>query len=346
MSDFDPIPDPIKVSDALSRSWVYRLLPASAWPYAQLARWERPIGWWLLMWPGWWSIMLANAHLFSRINAGSAELGLNFRIGIFALFSDIVPLLLLFLVGAIVMRGAGCTYNDLADQDIDDKVARTRLRPLPSGRITRAKAIIFLGLQSAVGLAILLQFNGFSIWLGIASLVTVIIYPFMKRITWWPQLFLGFAFSWSALLGWAVVIGSLSAAPILLYIGAIFWVIGYDTIYAHQDKEDDALAGVKSTARLFGDRTRLAISALYAAAILLIAVAISQAMPVDQPGMLMIALPAYVGLAAGGIHMFWQMKNLDIDNPDQCMKLFKSNSHFGWLLFAGFAVSVIFSALR
>ncbi|MCP4071999.1 MAG: 4-hydroxybenzoate octaprenyltransferase [Hyphomicrobiales bacterium] len=333
-----------KVADAIKKSWVYRLVPQNLWPFAQLARWERPIGWWLLMWPGWWSIMLANMHIAAISNTPSQE-ALP-PVSILALISGIVYFLFLFMAGAIVMRGAGCTYNDLADRDIDDQVARTRSRPLPSGRVTGKQAIAFLFLQLLVGLIILLQFNAFSIWLGIASLVTVIIYPFMKRVTWWPQLFLGFAFSWGALLGWAVIVDSLAPAPVLLYLAGILWVIGYDTIYAHQDKEDDALVGVKSTARLFGKRTRTAISLLYSTAIILMAIAVSLALPSDQPSYGLILLPAYAGLCAGGVHMLWQLATLDIDNPDQCLKLFQSNSHFGWILFAGFTGSMVLSFVQ
>ena len=161
--------------------------------------------------------------------------------------------LLLFLIGAIAMRGAGCTYNDIVDEDIDAQVERTRSRPLPSGQVDRRQAWIFLGLQALAGLAVLLQFNSFAILLGIASLAVVAIYPFMKRFTNWPQLVLGLAFSWGALMGWAVEFAELGGPAILLYLGSVLWVIGYDTIYAHQDKEDDAIVGVRSTARLFGD---------------------------------------------------------------------------------------------
>ena len=284
------------------------------------------------MWPGWWSIMLAKLQT-TPINAPNPA----------QVLVETAVLLLLFMIGAIVMRGAGCTYNDLADRDIDDKVARTRSRPLPSGRVTTRQAVVFMALQSLVGLIILLQFNSFSIWLGVASLITVIVYPFMKRVTWWPQLFLGFAFSWGALLGWSVVTGSLSLPPILLYLAAIAWVIGYDTLYAHQDKEDDALVGVKSTARLFGDNTRIAIFILYAIAITLMAAALFAALSaqLSVDAEMAYALPAFLGLAVGAIHMLWQLKVMDINEPDQCLRLFKSNSHFGWIIFAGLTGSLL-----
>ncbi|MCP4182245.1 MAG: 4-hydroxybenzoate octaprenyltransferase [Hyphomicrobiales bacterium] len=324
-----------KVADAVEQSWVYRLVPSRLWPFAQLARWERPIGWWLLMWPGWWSIMLAMLAKLQTSPTNDQDLG--------SVLTETALLLLLFMVGAIVMRGAGCTYNDLADRDIDDRVARTRSRPLPSGRVTTLQAVIFMLLQSLIGLFILLQFNSFSIWLGVASLITVVVYPFMKRITWWPQLFLGFAFSWGALLGWSVVAGGLGLPPLLLYLASIAWVIGYDTIYAHQDKEDDALVGVKSTARLFGDKTKPVIFILYSIAITLMAVAFFMALFAQSGAYSEMAYtaPAFLGLFIGAIHMLWQLKMMDIDNPDQCLKLFKSNGHFGWILFAGLTGSLL-----
>lgn len=329
--------EPVKVADALKQSWVYRLLPQSLWPYAQLARWERPIGWQLLLWPCWWSLALAcSLRLSINNNDPDPLLGTGVFVVVFGLN------LLLIMIGAIVMRGAGCTYNDLADQNIDEKISRTRSRPLPSGRVTRLQAYLFLLAQLLVGFVILMQFNTYSIWLGVASLITVAIYPFMKRITWWPQLFLGFAFSWGALMGWAIIFGALALPPILLYLGSIFWVIGYDTIYAHQDKEDDALIGVKSTARLFGENSKMVISLLYLAALTLFSAAISTAFPVFS----VYSIPAWIGLGIGAAHMFWQIRMLDIDNPDQCLKLFRSNNQFGWIVFSGLLGSVILNAAQ
>ena len=337
-----------KVADAIEQSWVYRLLPQNIWPYAQLARWERPIGWWLLMWPGWWSIMLANIaqHPSAIPDANGANtLVQKLTAGALSFSTEILPTLLLFALGAIVMRGAGCTYNDIADQDIDDQVARTRSRPLPSGRVNKKQAWFFLILQLLVGLVILLQFNTYSFFVGFLSLITIIIYPFMKRVTWWPQLFLGLAFSWGALLGWSVELGALSLAPFLLYLGSISWVIGYDTIYAHQDKEDDALAGVKSTARLFGTNTKLAISILYLCALLLLAAAITMA--ICTGGALCYgSLPAFVALFIAALHMMWQIMTLDINDSEQCLKLFQSNSYFGWILFSGFCASYLLSFVQ
>ena len=302
-----------RVSDAPSGHWVYRVLPRGLWPYAQLARWDRPIGWQLLLWPCWWSTALA---ALAHAKPGVAIL-------------DVLPSpyhLVLFLIGAMAMRGAGCTYNDLVDEDFDAQVERTRSRPLPSGQVSRRQAWIFLIIQALVGLAVLLQFNGFTILLGIASLGIVALYPFAKRFTDWPQFFLGLAFSWGALMGWAAYFGSLTLAPFLLYSGSILWVIGYDTIYAHQDKEDDALVGVRSTARLFGARTKQALVFLYGSALLFFMVAFALAA---------VPMPALAGLVAAGAHMARQIRVLDIDDPDQCLRLFKSNNVVGWLIFLG-----------
>jgi 4-hydroxybenzoate polyprenyltransferase len=302
-----------RVADAPSGHWVYRALPRTLWPYAQLARWDRPIGWQLLMWPCWWSAALA-ASAYAR-PADS--------------FSSLIPQpwhLVLFFVGAVAMRGAGCTYNDIVDARIDEKVERTRSRPLPSGQIAKRQAWVFLALQALAGLLVLIQFNSFAILLGIASLAVVAVYPFMKRFTNWPQLVLGLAFSWGALMGWAVEFGDVDRPSILLYLGTIFWVVGYDTIYAHQDKEDDALVGVKSTARLFGDSTKSWLIGLYGGALILMASAFSAAG---------VPIVAMAGLLAAGAHMARQIFVLDIDDPDQCLKLFKSNNVVGWMIFLG-----------
>ena len=236
------------VADAQSGNWVDRFAPDWLKPYARLARWDRPIGFWLLFWPCAFALGLAAV----------AVPGAGFDIRALALF----------FIGAVAMRGAGCTFNDIVDPDIDTQVERTRSRPIPSGQVTEKQAWMFLVAQSLVGALVLVQFNWLTIALGVASLALVAIYPFMKRITWWPQLFLGLACSWGALIGWTSQTGSLGIAPILLYLGCIVWTIGYDTFYAMQDIEDDALIGVKSTARLFGDKARPIIGVLYAAALL------------------------------------------------------------------------------
>jgi 4-hydroxybenzoate polyprenyltransferase len=308
-----------RVSDAPSGNWVYRVLPRVLWPYAQLARWDRPIGWQLLMWPCFWSAALAaNAAR----DAGHA------------VFAQFVWHLLLFFVGAVAMRGAGCTYNDLIDQEIDMQVARTRSRPLPSGRVSRSQAKVFLALQALAGLAVLICFNWFSIGLGILSLAIVAVYPFAKRFTDWPQFFLGLAFSWGALMGWAAVFGSLSFAPIALYCAAICWTIGYDTIYAHQDKEDDAIVGVRSTARLFGDSTKLWLALFFTATVFLAAIAFAAAG---------VGLMGWLGLLAAAAMFGYQLLVLDIRDAGQCLELFKFNNIVGAVIFIGVALSIPFA---
>lgn len=313
-----------RVADAPSRHWVYRLLPRWLWPYAQLARWDRPIGWQLLLWPCWWSAALA-ASAYPR--PGDELLSL--------LPSPLT--LLLFFVGAVAMRGAGCAYNDIVDEPIDAVVERTRSRPLPSGQISRRQAWVFVVLQALAGLAVLLQFNSFAVLVGLCSLVVVAAYPFMKRITDWPQLVLGLAFSWGALMGWAAEYGDIDGPAVMLYLGSILWVIGYDTIYAHQDKEDDALVGVRSTARLFGENTKAWLAGLYGGALACFAIAFASA---EAP------LPALAGLVAAGAHMARQIWALDIDNPEQCLTLFRSNNVVGWLIFLGLIGGGVWIALK
>ena len=232
----------------------------------------------------------------------------------------------LFFIGAFAMRGAGCTWNDITDRDLDAKVERTRSRPIPSGQVSVKQALAFLVLQALVGLAVLLQFNAFTIACGIVSLATVAIYPFLKRVTHWPQIGLGLAFSWGALMGWPAVFGRLDAPALILYAGSIAWVIAYDTIYAHQDREDDALIGIKSTAILFGEKTKSMLAVFFAAAVALIGLA----------GFLANAgLWFALGLAAFAAHLTWQVRSLDISDPALCLKLFKSNRDAGLILFAG-----------
>lgn len=308
-----------RVADAPSDNWVHRILPRQVWPYAQLARWDRPIGWQLLLLPCLWSSALA-------ANALAREERLS--VGLF-LFQ-----MVLFFIGAVAMRGAGCTYNDLVDHEIDDKVARTRSRPLPSGRVSRKQATYFMAAQAAVGFAVLLCFNNFAFFLGLASLAVVAIYPFAKRFTDWPQFFLGLAFSWGALMGWAGLFGTLAWAPILLYVASVMWTIGYDTIYAHQDKEDDALVGVRSTARLFGAMTRQWLVGLFGGACILMLAAFI---------MVGVGLPAYLCLFAAVVMFAYQILTLDIDDPEQCLALFKYNGRVGAILFAGLLASVPFA---
>jgi 4-hydroxybenzoate polyprenyltransferase len=294
-----------RVADATG-NWVDTLAPAWTRPYLRLARLDRPIGSWLLLMPCWWSSALAAVAAGARL-------------------PNLLHLLL-FFIGAFAMRGAGCTWNDIVDRELDALVERTRSRPLPSGQVTLLQAAAFLGLQALVGLLVLLQFNWFTVATGVASLGIVVIYPFMKRITYWPQIVLGLAFSWGALMGWPAVFGRLDAPAFVLYAGAIAWVIGYDTIYAHQDREDDALIGVKSTAILFGSNTRPMLAGFFALAVILLGTA----------GYLAGAGIAFaVGLVAFAAHLTWQVARLDIADPGLCLVLFKSNRDAGLILFAG-----------
>jgi 4-hydroxybenzoate polyprenyltransferase len=301
-----------RVADSTG-NWVDSFAPAWARPYLRLARLDRPIGSWLLLLPCWWSVGLA---------AVGAREGVN------------LWHLVLFFVGAFAMRGAGCTWNDIVDRDLDSQVERTRSRPIPSGQVTVASAAAFLLLQALVGLAVLLQFNRFTIYVGFASLSVVAIYPFMKRITYWPQIVLGLAFSWGALMGWPATFARLDLPALLLYAGAISWVIGYDTIYAHQDREDDALIGIKSTALLFRERTKPMLALFYALAVALIALAGWSAGA---------GLVFALGLLAFAAHLAWQIARLDVDDPIDCLVVFKSNRDAGLILFAGL---VLDAALR
>jgi 4-hydroxybenzoate polyprenyltransferase len=301
-----------RVADSTG-NWVDSVAPAWARPYLRLARLDRPIGSWLLLMPCWWSVGLAAVHARSQVNVWH---------------------LLLFFIGAFAMRGAGCTWNDIVDRDLDSQVERTRSRPIPSGQVTVASAAAFLMLQALVGLAVLLQFNRFTIYVGFASLAVVAIYPFMKRITYWPQIVLGLAFSWGALMGWPATFARLDLPALLLYAGAISWVIGYDTIYAHQDREDDALIGIKSTALLFRERTKPMLELFYALAVALIALAGWSA-----GARILFAL----GLLAFATHLAWQIARLDVDDPINCLVVFKSNRDAGLILFAGL---VLDAALR
>jgi 4-hydroxybenzoate polyprenyltransferase len=288
-----------RVADATG-NWVDHSAPQWARPYLRLTRLDRPIGWWLLLLPCWWSAALA-------ADASGAWGPDPWHI-------------VLLLIGAIVMRGAGCTWNDLVDRDIDGRVERTRSRPIPSGQVSVKAAVVFLVLQALVGLLVLVQFHRFAIGVGVASLGVVAIYPFMKRFTYWPQIFLGLAFSWGALMGWAAAFGRLDAPAIVLYAGSISWVIGYDTIYAHQDREDDALVGVKSTARLFGEHTAPFLAACYAGAVLLLALA----------GWLAgLASWFYPALALPAVLLSRQVVTLDINDPALCLRLFRANREAG-----------------
>jgi 4-hydroxybenzoate polyprenyltransferase len=317
-----------RVADATG-NWVDRFAPAWSRPYLRLARLDRPIGSWLLLLPCWWSLGLAT---IAAKSTGSSSTTISRFLSNFVLPNPMY--LLLFFLGAFAMRGAGCTWNDIVDRDIDAQVARTRSRPIPSGQVSVTAAVVFLLLQAAVGLVVLLQFNTFAIATGVASLVIVAVYPFMKRITYWPQIVLGLAFSWGALMGWAAAFGRLDPPAVLLYAGSIAWVIGYDTIYAHQDREDDALVGLKSTALLFGPRTKLALALFYSAAVVLIGLAGWSA----GAGFVFA-----LGLCLFAAHLAWQVWRLDINNPELCLGLFRSNRDAGLILFGGL---VLDAALR
>jgi 4-hydroxybenzoate polyprenyltransferase len=320
MHDLDaPLKD-ARPADADRRNWVDRFAPVAARPYLRLARADRPIGVWLLLIPCWQGLTIA---LIS---------GSPWR-------AAIAPVVL-FAIGAFVMRGAGCAYNDIVDRDFDARVARTALRPIPARQISVRNAIIFALLLSAIGLIVLLQFNPYTIILGFSSLILVAAYPFMKRITWWPQAWLGLTFNWGALVGYSALAGGIEAQAIALYCAGIAWTLGYDTIYACQDKEDDALIGVRSSALRLKEATRPAVAAFYAIATALLAAAITLS-----------GAPAWtlIGLVPVAAHFAWQTARLDANDPERCLLLFKSNRDAGLLalaamLFAFFATAAQISA--
>ncbi len=317
MSGTSPSPSD-RVADAVSGNWVDHAAPAPWRPYLRLSRADRPIGTWLLLLPCWWGALLAAA---SQDAFGWTEAWVIAGCGI----------------GAILMRGAGCTWNDVTDRNFDGAVARTRSRPIPSGAVSVRQALAWLVAQSLLAFCILLTFHPTAIWLGIGSLAVVCIYPFAKRFTWWPQIFLGLAFNWGALLAWAAVTGSLSAAPVALYLAGIAWTLFYDTIYAHQDKEDDALIGVKSTARLFGTATGAWLRAFLAASVLLLALAVVLALRGDTPALIL----GLVGAVGFGAHLTRQLAQLDIDNGDTCLRLFRSNRDAGLIPVACLALATV-----
>ncbi len=265
----------------------------------ELARWDRPIGAWLLFWPCAWGVAIAP--------------------GPFAWW-----LMPLFLLGAFAMRGAGCTVNDIVDRDLDGHVARTATRPLPSGRVSVAEAVGFVLVQCAVGLLVLLSLNPTAQLVGWLSVPLVLIYPFMKRLTWWPQAFLGITFNWGALVGYTAAAGALEAPALLLYAAGVAWTLGYDTIYAHQDKEDDALVGIKSTARLFGDRSRPWIGGFYAAMAVLLAVVLWQI----ESGPV-----AYLGVAVIAALLLLSVRRLEIDDAQACLAQFRRHRDVGLVVF-------------
>ena len=293
-------------ADAAPNNWVDRYAPLAWRPFLRLARADRPIGTWLLLFPCWWSLGLA------QLSLGDARPNLWY--------------LVLFFIGATVMRGAGCAYNDYVDRDFDAQVARTRLRPIPSGQVSPNEALLFVGAVSLAGLLVLIQFNDLTIVTGVASLALVALYPFMKRFTYWPQFVLGLTFNWGALVGWTAATGAFSWPPILLYAGSVAWTIAYDTIYAHQDKEDDLMLGLKSTAIRFGDNTKSWLMGLFGLAIVLWTAAALMS------GAGVALLTALSVIAA---HFVWQVRTLDITDGDNCLERFRSNRTVGFIFFAG-----------
>jgi 4-hydroxybenzoate polyprenyltransferase len=290
------------MTDIRAGDWVDRYAPPALRPYLRLARLDRPIGTWLLLFPGWWAIAMAAPG-----------------------WPD-ARLLALFALGAVAMRGAGCTLNDIIDRDIDGRVARTRTRPLPSGAVSLRQAMVFLVLQLLIGAGVLLCLDRLAVLLGLLVLLLIGTYPLMKRVTYWPQFFLGLNFNWGALMGWAAATGRLDASAFLLYAGGIAWTLGYDTIYAHQDKEDDALIGVKSSALALGARTRPFLLVFYAAAVALWAAAGVAAG---------LGWAFWAALGAGAAQLLWQGSQVDIDDPSDCLAKFRANRWVGWLMLLG-----------
>jgi len=309
------------IADRVPDNWVDTKAPEDLRPYLRLSRADRPIGTWLLLLPCWWGALLgALATPDSR--------GLT-----------TVWIMIACAIGAFLMRGAGCTWNDISDRDIDPLVERTRNRPLASGQVTVREALIWMGVQMVASLLLLLTFNGAAVTLGLLALLPVAVYPFAKRFTWWPQVFLGLAFNWGALLAWTAQTGSLGVPAVILYIAGICWTLFYDTIYAHQDREDDALIGVKSTARLFGDNSEYWLRGFLVATVLLMSLAIIYALaPLANPLVLSLSL---AGSWAFGAHLNWQLGRLNINDSAICLKLFHSNRDAGLIVVLIFAAALM-----
>ncbi|MEZ5715322.1 MAG: 4-hydroxybenzoate octaprenyltransferase [Paracoccaceae bacterium] len=310
-----------QVADAVKGNWVDTLAPGWTRPYLRLSRADRPIGTWLLLIPCWWGLVLA------MLQDGQYRW---FDAWIFAGCA----------MGAWLMRGAGCTWNDITDRKIDAQVERTRSRPIPSGQVSTRQAVVWMALQALIAFAILLTFNRNAILLGILSLLPVAVYPFAKRFTWWPQVFLGIAFNWGALLAWTAHSGTLAPPAVILYLAGIAWTLFYDTIYALQDIEDDALIGVKSTARLFGDGTPRWLRRFFVATLSLLGFAVIATLVGfnDNPIVLLLSL---MGVVAMGWHMVWQMRILKLDDPERQLMLFRSNRDAGLIPLLFFAAALI-----
>ena len=308
--------DARNASDIVREAWMLRVLPATARPYARLARLDRPIGTWLLLLPCWQGMALALA-------ADAAEFEWRH-----------LWCAVLFAIGALAMRGAGCIQNDIADRNVDGRVTRTSDRPIPSGEVSLRQALTFMASLMLIGGLVLLQFNWATIIVGLASIPVAAVYPYMKRITWWPQLFLGFAFNWGALVGWTALAGELQLPAVLLYLSGVFWTLGYDTIYAHQDKEDDSIVGVKSTARLFQDNSRRWIISFYA---------------VQVGWLILMGLFSglhwvfIIGIGAVAWLLMRQAGYTDLNDPKACLAAFRSNRDIGFLVIASLILAVLAS---
>lgn len=302
------------VADAPPGNWVDRWAPVSWRPYLRLGRFDRPIGIWLLLFPCWWSQTLAEVARGQPFPS--------------------VSLLLLFAIGAMVMRASGCAYNDYVDRDIDAQVARTRGRPIPSGQVSPTAALVYVVVMAFIGLAVLLHFNVTTVVIAIASLLVVATYPFAKRFTSYPQLVLGLAFNWGALVGWTAVKGEIGWPAILLYVGCVLWTVGYDTIYAHQDKDDDALLGLGSTALTFAESTVSYVGALYAAAVVLWMLAGLMAGT---------HLIYFLAVTLVFLQMAWQVATLDTKDPANCLRRFRSNRDVGAAVFLGLVADMALS---
>jgi len=319
MTNSQPSPDG-HVADAVTGNWVDTLAPEWSRPYLRLSRADRPIGTWLLLIPCWWGLSLAMIHDQSaRWEDAWIALGCA--------------------IGAWLMRGAGCTWNDISDRDFDGQVERTRSRPIPAGQVSVRGAVIWMCLQALIAFGILLTFNTAAIALGVLALLPVAVYPFAKRFTWWPQVFLGLAFNWGALLAWTAHTGQLEAPAVVLYLAGIAWTLFYDTIYAHQDTEDDALIGIKSTARLFGENTAPWLRRFLMATVGLMGIAVIFA-AIDDASILALVL-ALGGPWAMGWHMAWQLRGLDIDDPAKCLQLFRANRDTGMIPLVFFCAALL-----
>jgi 4-hydroxybenzoate polyprenyltransferase len=304
-----------RVADATRLNWVDRFAPGWSRPYLRLSRADRPAGTWLLLIPCWQGLALACAADPEGWGPGD--------IWIFVACA----------IGAFLMRGAGCTWNDVTDRKIDAEVARTRSRPIPSGQVSVKGALAWMVVQALVAFAVLLTLDPYAIMLGVIALVPVAIYPFMKRVTWWPQIFLGIAFNWGHLLGWAAHTGSLDWPPVVLYLGGIVWTLYYDTIYAHQDKEDDALIGVKSTARLFAENSGRWLVGFLIGTVM---IALIAGLLAVKDGSVLAPLAIILGCWAYGLRLVWQMRRLDLDDPQKCLEAFRDNADAGLILLIGF----------